>query len=415
MAPAQGLAAGRALGDFRLRRVLGEGGMGQVWEAEQESVGRIVALKILPPALAASPNALKRFQREARAGARLEHQHVVRVYSVGEAEGVHFLAQELVEGGCTLADAVAGTAGDQIPDGYHVEVARLFIKIGTALSYAHSKGVIHRDIKPSNILIAADDTPKVADFGLALLKGEEDFSRTGSLTGTYCYMSPEQAASRRIGIDHRTDIFSLGAALYECLTLRRAFDGETPQRVLEKVLVKNPEPPIRLSSSIPKDLSVIAMKALEKDREHRYQTMAELVEDLYRFVCGNPIHASTPSLLTRAWRWAGRHPGRAIAGAVILTMTVSFGQPLLVRVQTVGAAALVFVEGASGKLISKAFRKGSKKGLAVVGMGAAAGWLFSRKLRKRADRTWKPGRRPQLGRQTRGESQADGDSAGPQL
>ena len=204
------ISPGTQLGDYEFVCELGRGGIGTVWEATQLSLGRQVALKILAPHISMSATSLQRFQREAEAGARLSHPNIVAVHQVGEVDGVHFIAQEIVEGGKTLADKIRlHQANPLLPKDYYYLIADTFVKISEALQHAHDGGTIHRDIKPSNILLNKEGEPKVADFGLARVEDSLDLSRTGDLAGTPFYMSPEQAMSKRIGIDHRTDIFSL--------------------------------------------------------------------------------------------------------------------------------------------------------------------------------------------------------------
>ena len=224
--------SGKTLGDFHLLREIGRGGMGVVYEAEQMSLHRKVALKVLPSHLSFSKEAMLKFRREAEAGSRQSHPGIVTVHAVGECEGVHYIAQELIEGSRSLADSLEELRkeGDQ-PQGYFREAAQLIAEVADALQHAHDSGVIHRDVKPSNILLAKEGKPKVTDFGLAKVEDALALSRTGDFAGTPYYMSPEQVASRRTGVDHRTDIFSLGVTFYEMLTLKRPFEGETSREV----------------------------------------------------------------------------------------------------------------------------------------------------------------------------------------
>jgi len=302
-------AAGQTIGEFQLVRELGRGGMGVVWEADQASVKRRVALKLLWRMGGASKKSVQRFEREAEASGRLGHPNIVRIYSYGEADGVHYMAHEIVGDGFTLADSLKSMrAGSSLPSGYHRSVAELFVEIADGLHHAHGQRVLHRDIKPSNILINENDVPKVSDFGLAKVEGGLDLSRTGELLGTPYYMSPEQAAARRMGLDHRTDIFSLGATLYESLTLSRPFVGETSQEVFRKILTVEPMQPTGVHPGVPLDLGIIAMKALEKDPDRRYRTMAEFRDDLGRFLANEPIHARPPGRSARLMKWVKRHP-----------------------------------------------------------------------------------------------------------
>ncbi len=205
------------------------------------------------------------------------------VYSVGEAAGHRYIAMELVEGRRTLRDLIDETGhAPELPAGHYRRVAELFAAVADALQVAHEAGVVHRDVKPRNILIAGDGRPRVADFGLAKIAAEESLTETGQIAGTYCYMSPEQAQAERMGVDYRTDVFSLGSTFYEVLTLTRPFEGDTSHQVLLKVVHHDPPDPRRIRSRVPGDLSVICMKAIEKRRDHRYQTMRALAADLRR-------------------------------------------------------------------------------------------------------------------------------------
>ena len=310
------------IGGFRLIKPLGRGGMGQVWEAEELAIGRRVALKLLHPHIEFSTKGLERFEREAQAGGKLSHPGIVQVLSVGESDGRHYMAQELVLGSITLADSLGSFRdGDELPVGYYRRIAALFVRIGRSLTHAHEHGVVHRDIKPSNILIGADDQPKIADFGLAMLEDGLSLSRTGEFMGTPYYMSPEQAASKRMGIDHRTDIFSLGVTLYEALTLTRPFNGDTSAQVFQQILLIDPPDPKQLRSRVPDDLAVICLKALEKLPEHRYETMAVFVEDLERFLSDRPILAKPPSAVQRTLKWVRRNPTKS---AVTTVAVVAF-------------------------------------------------------------------------------------------
>lgn len=309
--------AGRVLGDYRLIHELGHGGMGAVWEAEQLSLKRRVALKLLKPQLSMSPTTLQRFQREAEAGGRLQHVGIVQTYGVGEENGVHWIAQELIPTGFSLADALADQRQkNELPIHWYRRIAEMFATLSDALEVAHQAGVIHRDIKPGNILIGEDDQPKIADFGLAQMQDDFALSRTGEFIGTPFYMSPEQAMSKRMGLDHRTDIFSLGATLYETLTLVRPFDGDTSQQVFQKIVTEEPPGPQKLRSRIPSDLAVICGKCLEKNQDRRYQSMADLAADLRRFLHDEPILAKPPTTWTRAVKWGRRHPVATTTGGV---------------------------------------------------------------------------------------------------
>ncbi len=310
----RGLTEGAVIGDFKLIRELGKGAVGIVWEAEQLSLKRPVALKFLHPHYSLAPTSLQRFQREGEAGGRVQHPGIVSIFAIGEAEGHHYIAQELVSEGQTLADRIAeARESAELPASYYRETVELIRAVASALQVAHDAGIIHRDLKPSNILLDENDAPKIGDFGLAKLHDELSLSRSGDLTGTPFYMSPEQAASKRMGIDRRTDVFSLGATLYECLTLSRPFAGDTSQQVLRKILVDEPPDPRKLRSKLPAELAVICLKALEKNPDRRYQSARDLAEDLRRWSANEPIAARPPSSLRRVGKWVARRPGWSAA------------------------------------------------------------------------------------------------------
>jgi len=307
----------KIIGDFKILRELGSGGMGTVYEADQLSLKRKVALKLLPAHLSFSDLAVAKFQREAEAGGRQSHPGIVTVYAVGEHQGRHYIAQELVGNGVTLADKIEKFRQDnKQPAGYFRSVAELIMNVAEALQHAHETGVTHRDIKPSNILIADDGNPKVTDFGLAKIEKALALSRTGELAGTPHYMSPEQAASRKSCVDHRSDIYSLGVTLYEMLTLKLPFDGETSIEVLRKIIALDPVDPQKANRRVPKDLNTICLKAMDKSPEHRYPSMEDFAADLRRFLSGDVISARSVSVGRRLWRRASRNPVVSISVSV---------------------------------------------------------------------------------------------------
>jgi serine/threonine protein kinase len=312
-------APGEELGGFRLVARLGSGAAGEVWSAEELALGRQVALKLLRPDLALDPRAMERFRREALSGAKLDHPGVVAVYSIGRVHGQPFIAQELVEGGRTLADWVEQARGlsGSAPSRFD-EAAALVAQAAEALAAVHACGILHRDIKPRNLLVTKDGRVKVADFGLAHLAGQDELSRTGDVMGTFAYMSPGQVRGEVKGLDGRSDVFSLGATLYELLTLRRAFDGSSMHEVARRILHEDPTPPRSVEPRLPADLEHITRKALEKRAADRYTDMAAFAADLRAFLAREPIQARAASLTGRARRWIRRHPSTSASLSVVL-------------------------------------------------------------------------------------------------
>lgn len=321
------LFTGGRIGEYELLELLGQGGMGQVWRARQASLGRVVALKTVRPDRV-TPETLDFFAREARAGGRLSHPGIVAVHAHGGDRGVAWIAMELVEDARTLREHAESRAhANASASEHHRELADLVLRVARALEEAHASGVIHRDVKPQNILVDREGAPRVTDFGLARIVDETALSVAGDVAGTYSYMSPEQVRGAGASVDHRTDVFSLGVVLYELLTSRRPFEGDTVHQVTRQILEEDPPPPHRVRSRVPRDLSTICLRCLEKNPDRRYATMAELAEDLERFLAHEPIHARPPSGLRRAALWARRNPTRAtalIAGLALLGVTSGF-------------------------------------------------------------------------------------------
>ncbi|MCC6859016.1 MAG: PD40 domain-containing protein [Bryobacterales bacterium] len=270
---------GSSISHYRILSRLGEGGMGQVWLAEDTLLERQVALKVIWPHLVADPEGLRRFQQEGRAVAALNHPSIAQIHEIGEADGVPFLAMEYVDG-MRLSDHVEGRA---LP---LEEVVAIGTQLADALEEAHSKGVTHRDIKPGNIMLTGRGQVKILDFGLAKMQrrekrtGGEAITAPGEVVGTLRYMSPEQALGREV--DHRSDIFSLGAVLYEMATGKQAFPGASPASVYDAIVNRDPVPPLDVNRSLNPGLDRIIRKALEKDRDLRYQTASDLRADLKR-------------------------------------------------------------------------------------------------------------------------------------
>jgi formylglycine-generating enzyme required for sulfatase activity len=318
------------LGDFRILREIGRGGMGVVYSALQLSLEREVALKVLPAHLTLQPTAVARFKREALTAARLEHPGIVKVFAVGSEGDTHYFAMERIDGQSLdrLSESLRGDAPIDL-----LTVRRLvavLADVADALEHAHRAGVVHRDVKPSNVMLRLDGTPVLTDFGLAREETLPSMTASGSLAGTPYYVSPEQASGKPGLIDHRSDVFSLGVTLYEVLTHRRPFDAPTSQEVLHRILTRAPVDPRRLNPALPSDLAAIVLKALEKDREHRYQSAAEFADDLRAFLANRPVRARHLSRSARLRRWVQREPRlAAVAAGVVLLLGFAVGGTLL--------------------------------------------------------------------------------------
>ncbi len=401
------------LGDFRILREVGRGGMGIVYEAQQVSLDRRVALKVLPLAAAMDGKQLQRFQLEAQAAACLHHTNIVPVHAVGCERGVPFYAMQYIEGRslapiiaelrrldgldpadrprADLADIptttlaaelaggrlAAGTGGPAdrsttdpgegrrvgpdpanpamsprpeitaprlggSPSGsstrsraYIRTVAEFGVQVAEALDHAHTRGILHRDIKPANLLLDERGQLWVTDFGLAQVQGNPCLTLTGDIVGTLRYMSPEQALARRVVIDGRTDIYSLGVTLYELLTLRPAVDGRDRQEILRKIAEAEPAPPCTLNPAVPRDLETIVLKSMAKAPSGRYATAKELADELRSFLEDKPIVARRPSLLDRAAKWTRRH------GAVVWSAAISLAVLLLMAIAGLAASNIL--------------------------------------------------------------------------
>jgi serine/threonine protein kinase/Flp pilus assembly protein TadD len=330
--PADGadlLLSGVPLGDFRLIREVGRGGMGIVYEAEQLSLGRRVALKVLPYAATMDAKHLQRFKNEARAAASLHHEHIVPVYGVGCERGVHFYAMQLIDG-VSLAQmlpslhAPAGAAADAptVPVAalstepgrrkgreFYRAVARLIADAADALEHAHQLGIVHRDVKPGNLIVDESGKVWVADFGLARFGTDAGLTMSGDLLGTLRYMAPEQALAKHGLVDHRADVYGLGATFYELLTGRPAVGGDSREEILRRIAFDEPAPARRLDKAIPAVLETVTLKCLAKNPNERYATAGELADDLRRWLSGQSIRARRLTVQQRLARWGRRHPG----------------------------------------------------------------------------------------------------------
>jgi outer membrane protein assembly factor BamB/predicted Ser/Thr protein kinase len=319
---AESAAPGRAqrLGDFRILREVGRGGMGAVFEAEQISLGRRVALKVLRFGGFSDADALERFKREAETVAKLHHTNIVPIFAVGSERSVNYYAMQFIDGR-SLAEVLAERKGPLPAD----RVADWGLQAADALAHAHQRGVIHRDVKPSNLLLDGEKRLWLTDFGLARRLDDVTLSMTGALLGTPRYMSPEQAVASKRRVDHRSDLFSLGATLYELLTGKPAFPGDTPHDVIQCILTCEPTPIRELASGVPRDLETIVMKCLAKEPDQRYSAAHELAADLRAFLDGRPIRARRASPLELATRWfkAQQRSFQLMATAAAATLAVT--------------------------------------------------------------------------------------------
>jgi tetratricopeptide (TPR) repeat protein len=284
---------------------LGHGGMGVVYKARQTQLGRMVALKMILAGGMAGQDELARFRTEAEAIARLQHANIVQIHEVGEQDGRPFFSLEFCGGG-SLADKLNGTP---LPAD---EAARLVETLAHAMQAAHEAHVIHRDLKPANVLLTADGTPKITDFGLAKKLDVPGQTYTGVVMGTPSYMAPEQADGQK-DVGTAADVYALGAILYELLTGRPPFKAATTLDTILQVKYDEPVPPRQLQSKVPRDLETICLKCLQKKPNARYARALDLAEDLHRFRAGEPIHARPPGPLERGWKLARRYPGWAAA------------------------------------------------------------------------------------------------------
>lgn len=293
-----------AFGRFELLEEIGRGGMGVVFKARQDGLNRIVALKMVLSCHLASDDQIRRFRAEARAAASLRHPNIVGIFEFGEFAGQHYFAMEHIDGE-SLSELLSHGMVDA------ETTADCLRSVARAVHYLHQHDIIHRDLKPSNILIGDDGTPYVTDFGLAKTHGSGDHTETGTIVGTPSYMAPEQAAGKVRDVAPQSDIYSLGAILYEMLTGRPPFKEPNPLDTLVQVLEGEPARPRTLNPEIPRQLELICLQCLEKDPAKRYASAEELADDIDRFLAGQAISARSAGLLATVRRWARREPGLA--------------------------------------------------------------------------------------------------------
>jgi serine/threonine protein kinase len=326
---------------YEILQILGRGGMGIVYKARQLKPNRLVAIKMIPAGYDASSDQLRRFRTETEAAAQLRHPHIVPILEVGEHEGRPYFSMEYVEGG-NLADALSGKV---MPA---KSAAKLIETLARSMQYAHDHGIVHRDLKPSNILLQtavqrngeetkttqdgsylagsllSDAVPKISDFGLARrLDVPADQTQSGAVLGTPSYLAPEQAEGKTRQAGPAADIYALGAILYETLTGRPPFQGETVLDTLEQVRFQEPVSIRRLQPKAPRDLETICLKCLHKEPSRRYVSAAALADDLGRFLAGEPIQARPVGLWERTAKWARRRP--AVASLLVVSVLAVAG------------------------------------------------------------------------------------------
>src|SRR5213594_3930504 len=343
-------------GDYELLEEIGRGGQGVVYRARQKSLNRTVALKVIGLGQWATQAHLKRFRLEAEAAASLDHPCIVPIYEVGEREGQCYFSMKFVEGG-QLDEVVKHT-----PLSIR-QAVELIAKVARTVHYAHEHGILHRDIKPGNILLDAKGEPHLTDFGLArLVETESTVTRTMEVLGTPSYMAPEQAVGNNAAISSLTDVYGLGAVLYQLLTGQPPFAGGTTYETIKLLLDTEPRSPRLLNPKIDRDLSTICLKCLEKDSQRRYPSALALAEDIERWLKHEPIQARRAGVFTRGRKWVRRNPTSALLAASLIALAAAAGwiawkSELIRPAVTTGIAVLPF-ENLSEQKENTAFADG---------------------------------------------------------
>lgn len=305
------------MGNYELLEEIARGGMGVVYKARQKTLGRIVAVKMIVSGRLATAEDVQRFQIEAKAAAGLQHPNIVSIHEVGQHEGWHYFSMDYVDG----RDLSAILRENLLPA---KQAATYVRQMAEAIHYAHQQGTLHRDLKPSNVLIDRQDHVRITDFGLAMrVEGGSDLTRTGQIVGTPSYMPPEQAEAKRGLIGSASDVYSLGAILYECLTGRAPFRADSVLKTIQQVIHVEAASPRLLNPTLPRDLETICLKCLEKEPHRRYGTAQLLADDLGRYLRGEPISARPLSRPARLWRWCRRKPLVASLTASLLFALVT--------------------------------------------------------------------------------------------
>jgi serine/threonine-protein kinase len=382
-------------GDYELLEQIGRGGQGVVFRARQKSLNRTVALKIIGLGQWATKAHLKRFRLEAEAAARLEHPGIVPIHEVGERDRSCYFSMKFVEGG----QLDANPKREPMPIR---QAAELIAKVARIVHYAHEHGILHRDIKPGNILLDAKGEPHLTDFGLArLIESQSSITQTLDVLGTPSYMAPEQAAGNNTAVSSTTDVYGLGAVLYQLLTGQPPFAGGTTYETIKLLLDNEPRQPRLLNPKIDRDLSTICLKCLEKDPNRRYSSAVVLAEDLERWLKHEPIHARHTGVFTRGRKCVQRNPATALSTASLVALAAATGwivwkSELLGQPITTGIAVLpfeslseqkeqtAFADGVQDDILTKLAKIGDLK---VISRNSVMEYRGKRNVRQMATRS----------------------------